>query len=118
MLIKDEGRKVNFIDENDVFVGYDMMQSCCEYADWAIFDEPNLDFDPYAVELNQDTDVEGYIFDVSYFDDNSHRCGVSFKLVHEFKNDLYLYLFNDHNGYYSHGFEATVGGDVWQSDWI
>ena len=26
------------------------------------------------------------------------------------KSDLYLHLYNSHNGYYSHGFEMYVGG--------
>lgn len=32
MLVKEEGCKVNFIDENDVFVGYDLDHQCCEHA--------------------------------------------------------------------------------------
>ena len=30
--------KVNFVDENNVFVGYDLLQDCCEDANWFIAD--------------------------------------------------------------------------------
>ena len=32
MKIFEDNIKVNFVDENNVFVGYDMRQSCCEQA--------------------------------------------------------------------------------------
>lgn len=35
----------------------------------------------------------------------------SFRLVSETGRDLFLTIFNFHNGYYSHGFEMTVGDE-------
>jgi hypothetical protein len=32
--------KVNFIDSNNVILGYDLGQSCCEHAFWTISDCP------------------------------------------------------------------------------
>lgn len=34
--------KVNFVDENNVVLGYDLSQDCCEHADWFIADKPQL----------------------------------------------------------------------------
>lgn len=39
---KDEC-KINFVDENNVFLGYSMGQDCCEYAEWFISDDPQND---------------------------------------------------------------------------
>jgi hypothetical protein len=32
----EDNGKINFVDENNVFMGYDMERSCCEVADWFI----------------------------------------------------------------------------------
>ncbi len=34
--------KVNFVDESNVLLGYDMGSLCCEYADWIISEDPNF----------------------------------------------------------------------------
>ena len=36
MRIFEKDNKHNFVDENNVYVGYDSYQSCCENADWFI----------------------------------------------------------------------------------
>lgn len=106
--------KVNFVDENNVFVGFDTMQDCCEYADWFISDSIT-EYDSFEgfehfVEANKPRLLQGYGFDASFFcslTSGSLDCGemVVFKLYHENSNPLYLHLFNCHNGYYGHGFE-------------
>ena len=109
--------KVNFVDENDVFVGYDMGQDCCEHADWFITDK----ITPYNYDNDDDSkdtpDVEGYNFDKDFFEDVESSdldegSMVAFKLVADNKPDLYLHLFNCHNGYYGHGFEVKHGGET------
>ncbi len=119
---EDFENKVNFIDENDVFVGYDLSQSCCEYADWFLTDKKNLpkDFSFYDSEKNKSLDVSGYNFDTDYFEDGTTDEGgyVAFRLKKKNSKNIYLYLFNMHNGYYSHGFTAKVGGQVWQAGHI
>lgn len=116
--------KVNFIDENDVFVGYDLSQSCCENADYAFLTEPRAyrSFDDF--ELNEDDlDLTDYIFDVNYFEDlynldiedkgYLYEGGqVFFRMIADNKPDLYLTLYNSHNGYYSHGFKTNVNGET------
>ncbi len=109
--------KINFVDKNDVFVGYDMEQSCCEHADWFISET----IDPYSYNTDYDSlkahDVEGYIFDKEFFlevesCELDSGCQVAFRMVAEDKPDLYLSIFNSHNGYYGHGFSVEHSGET------
>ncbi len=111
------GDKANFVDKNDVFVGYDLSQDCCETADWYIKDS----ITPYKYDTDEDSketpDVEDYVFDKDFFEsvesgDLDEGEMVVFKLVAESKPDLYLHLFNCHNGYYGHGFEVKHSGEI------
>jgi len=92
--------KVNFVDYNNVFVGFDMAQNCCEKARWYI--------------ENGTDDLDGYFFDITYFEqsfnDSVSRetpCNIAkFRLI-SFDKDKpprILTLENTHNGYYAHGF--------------
>lgn len=113
--------KVNFVDDNDVFVGYDLSQCCCEHADWFIGD----DLAKYLPEeLNQPNSLDGYNFDKEYFEELSYLTRKDedwntldagsvavFKLTNG-KDEKFLHLFNCHNGYYGHGFEVKHGGEV------
>ena len=109
--------KVNFVDKNDVFVGYDMGQSCCEHADWFVSEK----ITPYSYnqdDCSKDTpDLNDYVFDKVFFEevessDLDFGGMVAFKLICDGKPDLYLHLFNCHNGYYGHGFQVKHGGEI------
>ena len=52
MLTKIEGSKYNWIDSNDIYVGYDTASGCCEDAGWYIRDQPT----PYS-EYNSELDI-------------------------------------------------------------
>ena len=112
---KTWNEKVNFVDANNVFVGYDRYQQCCEFAGWLVSDEETIS-DPEQSEEASDS-YEGYVFDVEYFkqttpdvDSYSELNYVTFKIV---KGDSvkYLHLFNVHNGYYDHGFTYKREGE-------
>lgn len=124
MIITDAGSgwdsKVNFTDGNDVFVGYDMSQDCCEQFGWYITDCIDLDIN---LSEGKQPDTEGYLFDTTFFEELSGdgydvESYAVFKLVKDGCCDLYLLLFNHHNGYYSHGFSATIGGEVWKEGYL
>lgn len=106
--------KVNFVDENNVFVGYDTMQDCCEYAGWFIDYDVLSDISYSGLENKENSkkpDTDGYIFDIEFLkeeDDGDETGVVIFKLKKDKESDLYLHLFNVHNGYYSHGFEFST----------
>lgn len=114
--------KVNFVDENDVFVGYDLVQCCCEYADWYLsFNKQNDKIDDVDHIVNsQSWDVSGYVFDTNYFNEKSigESTLVEFRLVKPQSKNIYLTLFNVQNGYYSHGFEAKIKDVVWKEGYI
>lgn len=105
--------KVNFIDTNNVLVGFDYGQCCCENTFWKISankdgSEPIHSGDDGKCE---EFEIEGYSFDPEFFEDQSetdYEQHVIFKLVPSWDRQkeppLYLRLENHHNGYYSHGF--------------
>ena len=114
--------KVNFVDENNVLVGYDMAQDCCENAGWFLSLTEDNEIKEDAVD-----EVEGYCFDTEYFvnvdpkreEGDRYSCledggMVRFRLLCQGKPDVYLHLYNAHNGYYGHGFTAEIGGQNWK----
>jgi len=116
---KDWGEKHNFIDENNVFVGFDSEQSCCEIADWFISDKiETIMPDP----LPKEDVLDGWTFDQQFFEKrdflkysdmnaNALDSGgmVIFRIVNN-GEEKFLHLFNCHNGYYGHGFSMEIGG--------
>ena len=108
--------KVNFVDQNNVFVGYDMGQSCCEHADWFIADK----ICDSIADGDQNFDgLEDYVFDTSFLEhpnmkDIYEGNAVVFRLTNG-EQEKFLHLFNCHNGYYGHGFDMSIGETVIQS---
>jgi hypothetical protein len=106
------GAKVNFVDEKNVFLGYDMGQDCCEFAGWFVADEPT-DSIPEATEPNPRPDLDRYVFDQSYFKEVKHaggdEGGMAIFRIHDGAQEKFLHIFNCHNGYYGHGFTFAVG---------
>ncbi len=110
--------KVNFVDENNVCLGYDMYQCCCESANWFISDKK---VEVYDVDDDVDElkfDVEDYVFDPTYFE--QVNCSgldegdmVRFRIVNG-NNELFIHIYNCHNGYYGHGFEFKIGDEIKQ----
>ena len=104
--------KWNWVDDNNLFVGFSSGQCCCE--DFGSFVTDSLEnLDEYKCNLT-DEDLKEYSFDPTFFEDVDVErdyidCGgaIAFKAVHETKKPLYLILYNYHNGYYAHGFEFT-----------
>ena len=112
--------KINFVDTNNVFVGFDYSPSCCEYFGYAILAQAASSLSEISsfTEEEEEEVLDSYTFDTSfesvvvnenpYSEDNT----VVFKLVSTGKKDLFLHLYNSHNGYYSHGFDMTENGKV------
>ena len=120
MLILDKGdvwgSKVNFVDKNNVVLGYDLEQCCCELADWYITKTIPSSSEPED-EVSEEG-LEDYVFDTSFIEypvdsDMYGEWGcVVFKIVAEGKPDLYISLHNTHNGYYGHGFTFKCGQEL------
>lgn len=121
MKIFEEARKINFVDSNNVFVGFDNETCCCEYFGWSITEA--IPPAPTASTFEHVTgrhveDLEDFCFDPSFIKHckNPQKSGdpdnsVVFKLLNGSRS-IYLTLFNSHNGYYGHGFEMEIGGET------
>lgn len=101
--------KVNFVDSNNVVLGYDMEQDCCEVAEWKM--KPS----------RQEWQLTSYVFDTEYYDSGGkdETYWVKFRLVSsdENKPDVYITLKNTHNGFYAHGFKfAGPSGTIRSGD--
>ena len=114
--------KVNFVDENNVALGYDMGQDCCEHADWFICSNAcrtSALFEQHSNSKHTDG-LESYTFDKNFHivleqmdDERDEAYGVLedggmaiFKVVSSCCfPDLYIHIYNSHNGYYGHGFD-------------
>jgi len=122
-ILEKPNKHVNFVDENNTFVGYDLEQDCCEDAGWFIAEEKNSDLPEIEDRPGSFPDISKYFFDIEYFEKFENETldegsMVVFRLVSKGMMDLYLHIFNAHNGYYSHGFEAKVAGEVWKDGCI
>lgn len=109
---------VNIIDNNDVYVGYNLAQDCSEEASFFFaksLDSPIKKLTTTDIEKEFPT-LDNFFFDTNFFksseeENNIHiknsygdEYFVVFKLCNE--NDaIYLFLTNCHNGWYSHFFE-------------
>jgi len=120
MRIFEKNGKTNFVDENDVLVGFDSWQSCCER--FGFFFSSNVPttmpgYEPEGLAENRPDDLEDYSFDPNFFkagggDSQWDEGGMATFKVLNGSQELYLTLYNSHNGYYSHGFDVTVGGVI------
>jgi len=112
--VKPFGDKVNFVDDNNVILGYDMQQNCCENAGWFIASTPTED-----IHCNGDesTDLPGWAFDTGYRND-SESCpdldsgGMVIFRITKGGEEKFIHLYNCHNGYYGHGFDFKVGEET------
>lgn len=106
-------QKLNVVDDNNLLVGYDWGQCCCENFDYDFRktkDDPN--------SLNEQ-DLEGWFFLDEIPEEESEgewdSNNLAFFKIHNpvTEEEGYLVLSNCHNGYYSHGF-AYSGGELFQ----
>ena len=116
----EQDRKINFVDTNNVLVGYDMEQDCCEMADWFISGKIE---ESIPEDLRHSDDLTGYVFDATFFKEISggsdfDEGGMVIFRLFNIHQEKYLHLFNCHNGYYSHGFEMKINDKEIRSDLI
>ena len=124
MIILDKPKgwdnKVNFVDENNVFLGYDLNQQCCENAGWFISDKIESEILEPAPTV-QIHELRPYVFDPYFFqggvqdtDPDWEESLAIFKLVSPEveSKPKYIHLYNVHNGYYAHGFVIRVRGNI------
>lgn len=101
--------KVNFVDDNNVLLGYDNENDCCAQGGWFLSKNKDEWLDGSFEEKSMD--LPGFNFDKEYIrkdfmpgrDEYEEGDGVQFRLVNG-EDELFLTLYNFHNGYYSRGF--------------
>ena len=100
MKVFDKNNKWNFVDDNNVFVGYESGSCCCEDYGYLLTREvPKSE----GVGTLPNSDADGYVFDTNFFKEEAAPRGndggmVTFRLTKENEKDLYLTLYNIHNG--------------------
>lgn len=107
--------KVNFVDDNNVVLGYDTDQSCCEYADWFIADAPTEKcVDRKDTPDGTPEEMPGWNFDPTYIREVSGESefdagGMAIFRIVKDGAEKFVHIFNSHNGYYGHGFDFKSG---------
>lgn len=122
------GYKINFVDMLNRFVGFDFSSKCCEEFGYAITKTcPKTFQEMKEMEQIPDDSISEYVFDISFEhspkDDSNDEFGDSancatFKAVDEKLNEIYITIWNSHNGYYSHGFEFRDGKKLIREDFL
>ena len=112
MKIFERDEKANFVDDNNVLVGFDNWQLCCESFGYFLSRKVPTKIDEGAEDINTD----GFNFDTSFFREvpPAEECldagGMAVFRLTKGAEEIFLTLHNTHNGYYSHGFSMDVGG--------
>ena len=114
-LVEPFPTKVNFVDSNNVVLGYDLEHQCCEDASWVISESPYGGNPIYESDKNEGKELtlENYCFDPDYCVQRGDEFSETYTATFILKArstcepklpDLFVILKNRHNGYYSHGF--------------
>lgn len=108
--------KINFVDDNNVFVGFDYRSSCCEDFGYHLSKKKLGPGATHPLPHGEDaTDFPGFNFDTSFMEEDlfpakANGGSITFRLVNGSGEEMFLTLYNHHNGYYSHGLEFRTGG--------
>ena len=107
--------RVNFVDENNLMVGYIMNRQCCEDFGWRLYSEKmKVVCDSNSATPKAAFELDGYFFDKEYGYSKDGADGglvgsIMFKMTNPKGNVRYLELYNYHEGYYTHGFSSFAG---------
>ena len=110
MRIFETNGKINFVDDNNVFVGFDYSQDCCEDFGYKLIDKDGDEID------EKQSDIHLLQFDSSFYEeDNDYKKyeyggAGKFRRVDPTGVEIFLIIWNSHNGYYGHGFEMLEDG--------
>ena len=109
----DRKGKFNWVDENNVVVGFDSSSLCCESFGY-FYSKVSNPTEAERIDEMTARQLEDYHFDTSFFEDGDVGGDVggtaTFKMVNSDGEALYLTVHNSHNGYYSHGFDMFQNG--------
>jgi len=110
--------KLNAVDDKNRLVGFDLNDDCCAHGGWFIDREIVREQPKFDLEI-QMADLPDYEFDPLFLEkitgDKSEYNAIVVKMIQSNPNDyikrpdLYLHLYNVHNGYYAKGFNFSDG---------
>lgn len=112
--------RCNFVDSNNVVVGFSKEQSCCEDASWVIASRLLVEDVLSEPRETAPADIDDFVFDPAFHRYEKPSClddgGVAiFRLVAPGGRELFLHLCNCQNGYYGHGFSMEINGrTIWE----
>ena len=124
----DKDNKVNFVDENNVLVGYETKSQCCEGYGTIISRDLSTVFDHLSLEsiisediqdIQDNIQLESWVFDPAFFarsliqgpNEEVDCCLAIFRITND-HDSAFLILYNVHNGYYTHGFSMFEDGTI------
>jgi len=129
IFISEKLGKINFMDENNVLLGFDIEQNCCENFGFfisnricvdPIVDTPDGGHEGRCDPIQPEEDkYKDFVFDTEFFQEitspvDTELTMAVFRIVH--KDDdwdyRYIHLYNIHNGYYVHNFTFGSGNKV------
>lgn len=116
----EQGNKINFVDNHNIVIGYDLSQQCCENAGWFFDHQVYSEFPNISEKQFSGTaPLEDYNIDPNFFNEiKGDNAMVTFRFFSPTQPDIYLHLFNMSNGYYGHGFYLNIGGINNRSEYI
>jgi hypothetical protein len=112
------GNRLNLIDENNVFVGYDFESSCCE--DFGYRFETSK-----RIIIEEKPDLNGAFFTLNhkklkatddYYEDDGVEYGFEIRLSNG--ELIWFVIYNYHNGYYAHGFSFKNDKETLTEGWL
>ncbi len=114
-------RRINFVDKNNVLVGYEYERDCCEMFGYYISDvyenevfdiknTSNVITDEKIIEeIKQDFNTRNGIFV------RKDSCSEEFRYkVFNLTNKKQLVIYNAHNGFYHHGFDISKDDVIYE----
>jgi len=114
--------KVNFVDHENVLVGFDCNEQCCENFGYFIALNEYKERIVGLRENEKDFDLTDYEFDQCFFKyfESEDKEGMDAARMAIFRmrtgfcidpeRELFLHLYNFHNGFYTHDFRMTREG--------
>lgn len=124
--------KVNFIDSNNVVLGYDMEVQCCERFGFFMWEDQRFNRDYKEIPTHHyyppgQYEIEGKVFDREFYEEtilkdeddwNERQVVAIFRLCNEEdlkhwpNSGIFIHIYNLHNGYYKHGFNFQHAEEV------
>lgn len=110
--------KVNYVDANNVVLGFDTERCCCESFGHAVVSslaeakevsEGRADPSPLDITAYSFAQEPPHSVDCSE-DCAEYNHALAFRILAPNMRDLFVAIWNHHNGYYSHGFTLRGPG--------